>query len=317
MLYIWPYITFFSLPQTYPCLLQGGLALLGMVPIVAILEPLLVFSRHRVLPRPIVTLACVGLAMLVVHYNTIVHPFTLADNRHYTFYVFRLLLRYPIVRYAAAPVYLVSAWSVIQALRASGKLYFTDKERTRGVIDKDEQPSVTSTKASSSSSSTSSAVSKKTADGQDKSQIILLNSASLGEGCTVSFVLVWLLTSTLALVTAPLVEPRYFILPWIMWRLRVPQATIPVPGLKSDNDAGDVTGSVHGTTSGEGKGEAGEDREKEEGWWVRLVNWTRHDHRLWLETAWLLTVNAATGWVFLNWGFEWAQEPGRVQRFMW
>src|SRR3984885_6422543 len=38
----------------------------------------------------------------------------------------------------------------------------------------------------------------------------------------VSFVLVWLSPTTLSLVTAPLVEPRYFIIPWLVWRMNIP-----------------------------------------------------------------------------------------------
>ena len=47
------------------------------------------------------------------------------------------------------------------------------------------------------------------------------------------------------------------------------------------------------------------------------VFYERHDHRLWLETVWFLAINLATGYIFLYWGFEWPQEPGKVQRFMW
>lgn len=49
----------------------------------------------------------------------------------------------------------------------------------------------------------------------------------------------------------------------------------------------------------------------------KAVLYERHDHRLWLETMWFLTINLATGYIFLYWGFEWPQEPGKVQRFMW
>ena len=42
-----------------------------------------------------------------------------------------------------------------------------------------------------------------------------------------------------------------------------------------------------------------------------------YDHRLWLETAWFLCINMVIGHVFLYRGFEWPQEPGLVQRFMW
>lgn len=47
------------------------------------------------------------------------------------------------------------------------------------------------------------------------------------------------------------------------------------------------------------------------------VFYERHDHGLWLETVWFLAINLATGYIFLYWGFEWPQEPGKVQRFMW
>jgi alpha-1,2-glucosyltransferase len=45
--------------------------------------------------------------------------------------------------------------------------------------------------------------------------------------------------------------------------------------------------------------------------------WDQHDKRLWLETLWFGVVNAGTMWLFLHRGFEWEQEPGSVQRFMW
>jgi alpha-1,2-glucosyltransferase len=34
------------------------------------------------------------------------------------------------------------------------------------------------------------------------------------------------------------------------------------------------------------------------------------------ETVWFIVINVATGYVFLYNGFEWLQEPGKVQRFM-
>jgi hypothetical protein len=57
------------------------------------------------------------LMLLAVHFNTIIHPFTLADNRHFVFYVFRILLRHPVFKYAVAPVYITCAWLVISVLR--------------------------------------------------------------------------------------------------------------------------------------------------------------------------------------------------------
>ena len=51
--------------------------------------------------------ACV--LFLVVHFNTIVHPYLLADNRHFTFYVWnRFYGRHAMAKYLAIPVYLVT-----------------------------------------------------------------------------------------------------------------------------------------------------------------------------------------------------------------
>ena len=45
--------------------------------------------------------------------------------------------------------------------------------------------------------------------------------------------------------------------------------------------------------------------------------WEQYDQRLWLETLWMLAVNAVTGYVFLKWDFTWPQEVSKAQRFMW
>ena len=113
---------------------------------------------------------------------------------------------------------------------------------------------------------------------------------------TVSFTLIWLATTALQVITAPLVEPRYFILPWIFWRLHVPLRLPPATAVE-DVPAQQKRGAVSRS--------------------LRARWWEEYDHRLWLETAWLVAVNVGTGWVFLKWGFVWAQEPGKVQRFMW
>lgn len=73
--------------------------------------------------------------------------------------------------------------------------------------------------------------------------------------------------------------------------------------------------------------------EREGGGWVDLLQvprswreardavaywgWEGHDPRLWVETGWFVVVNLGTAFVFLYKGFEWKQEPGNVQRFMW
>ncbi|EDW94096.1 putative Dol-P-Glc:Glc(2)Man(9)GlcNAc(2)-PP-Dol alpha-1,2-glucosyltransferase [Drosophila yakuba] len=69
--------------------------------------------RNRVL-----SLLAMLLILVVVHLNTEVHPYLLADNRHYTFYVWsRLYGRFWWFRYAMAPAYLLSICVLFCGLR--------------------------------------------------------------------------------------------------------------------------------------------------------------------------------------------------------
>jgi alpha-1,2-glucosyltransferase len=192
------------------------------------------------LPRFYILTLVTLLAAATVHHNTIVHPFTLADNRHYVFYVFRILLRHPIVKYLAAPVYVLCGYIIVQTL----------------------------------GNNTIPAQSLKKEKEKKASEI------STAESCRTSFVIVWLATTALSLITAPLVEPRYCIIPWILWRLHV---------------------SAQSGSSSVAKG-------RSEPWWKNI---------LMLETLWFCLINIGTGYLFLHRGFAWEQEPGKVQRFMW
>jgi alpha-1,2-glucosyltransferase len=241
MLYLWPYVLFFSHPIAIRTVAATILGLSNSSSIVLLrrLGWLIVFTM----------VAGVG-----IHFNTIVHPFTLADNRHYVFYVFRLLRLHSAIKYVVAPVYIVSAWTVIQTLgvariRPRAQSALKARREEKGLL----------------------------------------------QGCSVSLVLAWLATTTLSLITAPLVEPRYCILPWIFWRLYIPEPT-----------AGEALREQT----------AMKNKQKQHG----AISWIIErelDIRLWLETAFFLLVNGVTGYVFLSKGFEWGQEPGKVQRFMW
>ncbi|PHH92252.1 hypothetical protein CDD83_8177 [Cordyceps sp. RAO-2017] len=233
MLYIWPLFAFFSLPL----LLPGGLALCD--------------SLRRVWTQPwsaaappswrssVAVVFHVGTALLscaVVRYNTIIHPFTLADNRHYMFYVFRHSIRRAgWVRYLLVVPYSLSRWLVWATLAGRDR---AGSRRAAGT----QRPASTSTG------------------------------------------LVFLLATSLSLVTAPLVEPRYFILPWVVWRLLV-----PAWGPGEARDGGRLAGSA----------------------------------RLLAETAWFVAINLATGYVFLGKPYVWTDadghvlDGGRLQRFMW
>ena len=193
--------------------------------------------------------------LLVVHNNTIVHPFTLADNRHYMFYVFRILLRHWSIKYIVVPIYYICAWAVITAFGGQeARIPTTRRSRT---------------------------------EMRNGLQMRLPPSKAPKErGNTVPFVLAWLLVTSLSLITAPLVEPRYFIVPWLIWRLHTitPQPD-PEKEARKDSDAKHVVDHM--------------------------------DHRVALETLWFLFINLGTAYMFLYRGFTWPQEPGKVQRFMW
>ncbi|XP_062560968.1 putative Dol-P-Glc:Glc(2)Man(9)GlcNAc(2)-PP-Dol alpha-1,2-glucosyltransferase [Armigeres subalbatus] len=52
------------------------------------------------------TILCMGLFAAAIHLNTIVHPYMLADNRHYTFYIWnRFFARWWFARYLPVPIY--------------------------------------------------------------------------------------------------------------------------------------------------------------------------------------------------------------------
>jgi alpha-1,2-glucosyltransferase len=187
----------------------------------------------------LVIFICGGL--VAVHFNTIVHPYTLADNRHYVFYVFKILRRYPILKYLAVPVYYSCAWLAVQALASPTIGQHGSKQRREATPTSTTGPQ---------------------------------------QPCQISFIVIWLATTALSVITAPLVEPRYFIIPWIVWRLYVPYHPASLSKDRSN---------AHSS----------------------------YDMRLVLETLWLLAVNAALSYNFLYRTFTWPSEPGSLQRFLW
>jgi alpha-1,2-glucosyltransferase len=240
MLYIWPYIAFFSAPILVGPLLRPVVALLPARFRTICRDSLNVHTGY-VLPNLLFSGMFVAIGLIAVHLNTMVHPYTLADNRHYVFYVFRIFRLYPATKYLGVPIYYVCAWLTIQslALTSTGE---EGAERKR-----DDRPT---------------------------------NDETEPQPCQVSFIIIWLATTALSVITAPLVEPRYFIIPWIMWRLHVPYNSASF----SKN---------------------------------RPTNKASYDLRLVLETIWLLAINAAVCYTFLYRTFTWPSEPGNLQRFIW
>lgn len=72
-----------------------------------------------------VTSALIILGISIVHYNTLVHPYLLADNRHYTFYIWkRIYERYFYARYILVFVYTFAIYAIIQRTDAIQKISF-------------------------------------------------------------------------------------------------------------------------------------------------------------------------------------------------
>ncbi|UNI13274.1 glucosyltransferase [Purpureocillium takamizusanense] len=254
----------------------------------------------KLLSWPLYLFGTVVLAGLIVRFNTIIHPFTLADNRHYMFYVFRYTIRRAgWIRYALVFAYTVSRWMVWGTLAGYSGLSpapatvpddspylshpfwiaYSEKRQTKARYP-----------------ATSLADGRTAEDSQSQRQLAddplrySANTASTSTG------LLFLLATSLSLVTAPLVEPRYFIIPWVVWRLFVPAWRLPDHLLVS---------GVYTLT-----GRA-----------ARIF--TRYDVRLVLETVWFAAVNLATCYIFIAKPYVWraedgtALDDGRLQRFMW
>ncbi|KAK4197300.1 family 59 putative glycosyltransferase [Triangularia verruculosa] len=209
MLYLWPFFAFFSLPLFLP-------SILGFIT-----HPLRTIHSLVLGPNALFTVPWALLTTLlsaaVVKYNTIIHPFTLADNRHYMFYVFRYtILRSPVIRLLLVGPYTLARWLVWGSLSGSASTAQlsseTPKARLRTAHIQQNTPAATA---------------------DDDTAFTLLDSPSSVSDTApdTSTAILWLLTTALSLITAPLVEPRYFILPWVFYRLLVPSWSFSSAGL--------------------------------------------------------------------------------------
>ncbi|TQS38339.1 hypothetical protein Golomagni_01158 [Golovinomyces magnicellulatus] len=269
MLYIWPLITFFSVPLMIP---------IGLIKIQK-MKNLILFNSHstRQLFQSFTKLmryliGATAIILVVIKYNTIIHPFTFADNRHYVFYVFRYtILRHPAIRFLLTPVYIICSFFV----------YLTLSTPT---------PPVTQLENSNPYPAIRSGYRSRAVN----------NSLFEYRGPKISFALILLVTTTLSLTTSPLVEPRYFIIPWVMLRLNMPLVFSEKKILQSANMSATTISKADSSI-------------KEKDQCSHLIS----NYIIWIETFWFLLINLATGYIFLYRGFEWPQEPGTIQRFMW
>lgn len=121
------------------------------------------FSVGRYGLKLIVTLLGYFAIFYIVKNFTIVHPFLLADNRHYTFYIYRRILSKPYSQYFVVPVFHFFQWLIPYMLSQT--------------------PSTSSVKLS-----------------------------NVG-------IIAFLAITSLTIIPSPLFEPRYYIVPLILFRL--------------------------------------------------------------------------------------------------
>ncbi|UKZ79897.1 hypothetical protein TrVFT333_007660 [Trichoderma virens FT-333] len=261
MLYIWAFFGFFSLPLFVPYVVLAMDALRSVFisqknrvgkgsgsastktksetpkassnsatqPVLSL--PLKFFSaifNNRLL-WPLYLIATFVLSTLIVRFNTITHPFTLADNRHYMFYVFRYTIRRaPWIRYFLILPYTVSRWFVWGTLSGCTNWTPTPYKDDCSAYYHSSRPSPFTCDPFVIADATHETTTGESQDAQAQTQKELqqkyLQDPLLfsTEPISTSTGLIFLLATTLSLITAPLVEPRYFIIPWVIWRLLVP-----------------------------------------------------------------------------------------------
>lgn len=62
------------------------------------------------------TFVVFSICMLTVYFNTLEHPYLLADNRHYTFYIWNRFYKYQIFRYMVIPVYMFAWYAMFKLI---------------------------------------------------------------------------------------------------------------------------------------------------------------------------------------------------------
>ncbi|SCU99368.1 LADA_0H19306g1_1 [Lachancea dasiensis] len=180
----------------------------------------------------------VGL-MMVIRYFTVVHPFLLADNRHYTFYLFKkIMMRNFWFKYILMPwVYHFATFHYIEIMR-------TKIMQFHPVL-----------------------------------PIEIKNPTELPVQLTHISWTALIICTLLTVVPSPLFEPRYYILPFMFWRVFL----TPVPeNILDESDPGEL----------------------------------KFCRRLGLELVWFLCINALTMLIFCFRSFAWDGEA-YLQRIIW
>jgi hypothetical protein len=126
--------------------------------------------------------------------------------------------------------------------------------------------------------------------------------------------LIFLLATLLTLTPSPLIEPRYFLIPFFILRILAsplprptssPPTLFPRPSPMSSTSTPTLSPHTPEKKEAAGGGKSGEGPSS----YATTLRW--------LEFAWYGGVNVLAVWVFLHWKFRWESEEGIWQRFMW
>lgn len=145
----------------------------------------------RLQMKPIRTIFELLAIMLVIRYFTVVHPFLLADNRHYTFYLYKRLIgssRKIIKYFLMSFVYHFSTFAYLEVIRPSEMKF------------------------------------------DPVAPLPIKNPIDLPVQLTHISWTTLIVCTFLTIVPSPLFEPRYYILPYFFWRLFVTCSAEPIFG---------------------------------------------------------------------------------------
>lgn len=76
----------------------------------------------------VLSLIFIATCAAIIGWNTLVHPFVLADNRHYVFYIWNRFLRREAFRYILIPVYAFSLygfWKCLNCMKVSTRISYS------------------------------------------------------------------------------------------------------------------------------------------------------------------------------------------------
>ncbi|KAL1114883.1 hypothetical protein AAG570_007707 [Ranatra chinensis] len=77
-----------------------------------------------VLQHKLFSALCMLLFVIITRYNTVVHPYLLADNRHYVFYLWKAFYERRVMpKYLLSPVYFFGLYSIISHLKNKSFLF--------------------------------------------------------------------------------------------------------------------------------------------------------------------------------------------------